>query len=248
MFTKRTGICAAILGAILLGRLNAGFAAAEQPADPQPAAASTDREEARSLDSAAWRESLRTWNEWLLADPSYSPADVERLRQELDATLAGMSSSQLADFKSDLDAKLTLLMGQEGREYRLWVNESLAVASDVYARKIRAHLPDFAHLSASEVRTVLDRFEYDRYLVQQHQEAHRRLQEQRIAAVRQELRYQREAADQALARAGSRGNLDGHFAVPPQHHPQVKHFRGNNYGYGLGFGFGGGLGFPIFFW
>lgn len=251
MFGKRMGVGAVIVGAMIFGGLNAHFAKADQPADPQPAAAATDPEEAGSLDSPAWRETLRAWNEWLQAEPSYSPAEAQRLGQELDAKLGRMSSSERVDFKSDLDAKLALLTGQAGRDYRLWVHETLAVASDAYARKLRAGLPDFAHMSASEVQLVFDRFEYERYLVQQHQEAHRRLQQQRIAAVRQDLRYQREAADQALARAGSRGNLDGHFAVPPQHHPQVKQFHSyNNYGYGWGFGFGagGGLGFPIFFW
>lgn len=250
MFTKRMSVCAAFLGAMLLGGLKADFASAGEPADPQVDAALTDPEEARSLESPAWRETLRAWTEWLLAEPSYSPAEAKRLRQELDARLARMSGSQRVDFKRDLDAKLALLTGQAGREYRLWVHETLAVASDAYAGKLRAHLPDFANISASEVQMVLDRFEYERYLVQQHQEAHRRLQQQRIATLREELRYQREAADQALARAGSRGNMDGHFAVPPQHHPQVKKFHGyNNYGYGWGFGFGGGgLGFPIFFW
>ncbi|HUY89611.1 MAG TPA: hypothetical protein VMV10_12825 [Pirellulales bacterium] len=247
MFTNRIGACAAMIGTVFLGCLGPQVSKAGQPPELQPVATSTDLHEAHSLDSPAWRETLRTWNEWLLADRSYVPDEAERLHQELDAQLAGMSSAQLADFKSDLDAKLALLMGPTGREYRLWVNETLAVASEAYARKVRAHLPDFAHMSASEVQTVLDRFQYDRYQAQQRQEAYRRLQQQRIAATREELYYQREASDRALARAGSRGNMDGHFAVPPQHQPHVKKFHGQ-YGYGYGFGFGGGIGFPIFFW
>jgi hypothetical protein len=243
MFLGRIGARETLLAVALSGGLGALNARADQPPGFAPAPSEADRHEAESLDSPAWRHTLRAWNEWLAADKSYSPGEVERLKQELDAQLSGMSSSQLADFKSDLDAKLTLLTGQAGRDYRLWENETLSVASDAYARKVRAHLPDFAHMTASEVQAVLDRFEYERYRAQQSEAAYHRSQERRATLVREELQYQREAWQRSLDRAG-RNNLQAHFAVPPQHQANFRHYRSQTgYGFGYGWGFGFGLGF-----
>jgi len=243
MFLSRLGARGTLLAVVLFGVVGALSARADQPPGFAPAPPDAERHEAESLDSPAWRQTLRAWNEWLAADKSYLPGEAERLKQELDVQLSGMSSSQLADFKSDLDAKLALLTGQGGREYRLWENETLSVASDAYARKIRAHLPDFAHMTASEVQAVLDQFEYDRYRAQQAETAYHRSQERRVALVREELQYQREAWQRSLDRAG-RNNLQAHFAVPPQQQANFRHYRNQTaYGFGFGWGYGFGLGF-----
>lgn len=243
MFLGRIGARETLLALVLCTWQGMLVARADQPPGFAPASPETDRHEVESLDSPAWRHTLRAWNEWLAADKSYARGEVERLKQELDAQLSGMSSSQLADFKSDLDAKIALLTGQAGREYRLWENETLSVASDEYARKIRAHLPDFAHMSASEVQAVLDRFEYERHRAQQSEAAYHRSQERRVALVREELQYQREAWQRSLDRAG-RNNLQAHFAVPPQHEVNVRQYRSQRgYGFGYGWGYGFGLGF-----
>lgn len=245
MFLGRIAAQAALLALVLCACQGTLVARADQPPGFAPVSTEPDRHEAESLDSPAWRRTLRAWNEWLAADKSYAPGEAERLKQELDSQLSGMSSSQLADFKSDLDAKLALLTGQAGREYRLWENETLSVASDAYARKIRAHLPDFAHMTASEVQAVLDRFEYERYRTQQAEAAYHRSQERRAALVREELQYQREAWQRSLDRAAL-DNLQAHFAVPPQHQANFRHYRSqSNYAFGIGWG---GFGFGLGFW
>lgn len=210
----------------------ATVAAGDQPPVLTPAQA--DRREAESLESPAWRQTLRAWSDWLAANQSYSPEEAERLRQELDLQLSEMSGAQLADFKGELDAKLALLKSDSGRQYLVWQNETLKAASDAYRRKLRAELPDLARMSASEVQGVLDHFAFERQRVQESEAAYHRSQERRVALAREELRRQQEATERGLDRAGRDANLRAHFAAPPQQQANVRQY-GRQYGYGFPF-------------
>lgn len=247
MFAICRGAKAALLGAACCAIVGPRLVAAE----PTPAVAPVSSQaesnqaesnqaaagEAASLDSPAWRETLGNWREWLASEKRYTAAEAEQLQQELDAQLAGMTTGELAAFKADLDAKLALLNGQLGREYRQWVNETLAVASESYARKFRAELPDFARMSAAEVQAALDRFDYERSQVEQYETAYHRSQGQRAAAVREELQYQREASQRAADRIGRNASLQAHFAVAPQSQPTIRQYHSQRgYGY-YGYGF-----------
>lgn len=167
-----------------------------KPAPPTVAEATPDV----VFQSESWRQTMRTWNEWLSIQKRYDREQVKRLKEQLAVKVKSLSYHELVDFQEDLHAKLEILMGEEAREARLWLAETLSTASKSYGEKLRADFPDVANMSAAEVRESLAEFEVRRARRKETSAAYQAAQRERIKAVQAQLRQQHDDAQRTMDR------------------------------------------------
>ncbi|HEV3003798.1 MAG TPA: hypothetical protein VGX78_05025 [Pirellulales bacterium] len=200
--SQRIGLTRILAWLTLAVCLAGGWSAASEP--------ETTRDEEKSGDAAArdeilqspeWNETMRAWNHWLAVQKIYDKQQVKKMKQQLDDKVKGLSADELADFHNDLRAKIHVLMSAEALDARHWLSETLAVASQKYAKKVRAGLPDVANLSAQELQDELDRFEERRSQTQQGEVALQQARRNRVKAVQTELRQQHDDSQKAMQRA-----------------------------------------------
>jgi LPS O-antigen subunit length determinant protein (WzzB/FepE family) len=182
--------------------LVSGWSAASEPETPRDEETWDDaaaRDEI--LRGREWMETMRAWNRWLALQKIYDTQQVKKMKRQFDDEVKGLSAKELAQFRDDLRAKVHVLMSAEALDARHWLSETLAVASEKYAKKIRAGLPDVANLSAQELQDQLDRFEERRSQTQQGEVAIQQARRNRVKAVQADLRQQHVDSQKAMRRA-----------------------------------------------
>jgi hypothetical protein len=171
----------------------------ESSQDEATADAAAAREE--FLQSREWKDTLKAWNHWLAVQKIYDKQQVKKIKQQLDEQVKGLSAEELQEYHDELRAKLHVLLSAEALDARHWLADTLAVASEKYAKKIRAELPDVANLSADELQEALDRFEERRGQTQQGELAIQQARRNRVKSVQSELRQQHDDSQRAMQRA-----------------------------------------------
>jgi hypothetical protein len=209
-----------LAGLTLAVCLAAGWSAGAEREPPRDKDDSEAAERDEILLGPVWLETMRAWDEWLNTQKIYDKQQVKKLKQQLAAKVERMSPRELEDLLDEMQAKLDILMGAEARDARRWLSETLSVASEQYAKKVRAGLPDVANISAVELQEDLDRFEERRAQTQQLRDAFQQSRQARVKVVQAELRQQHDDSQKALDRAaqsqsaGARGN---HFVRSDLH-------------------------------
>ena len=139
------------------------------PAPAAPSAAGDDRDEAHRraevLASSRWRRAMHELDEWLAAQPVYSPDRVQRIKADLAARVAAMSSYELEYLLDQLDEKLGVLDSPAAREARDWLGRYLAVMADDRRAELLADVPSVLDLSAADLAARLAELEAKRAAV-----------------------------------------------------------------------------------
>ena len=175
-----------------------------QPSQPTPtrspaAAASAGEDAARKetfLASERWRRAMFEFDQWLAHQPVYTPAQVRKIKTDLVARVASMSSFELEYLLDTLEAKLAVLESPEAEEARGWLGRYLAVMSDRTRGEVLGELPNILDMSSSELDAAVRRVEEKRIAVEQQ---HRRTLETRdataalVAATRRQQEQMRAA-------------------------------------------------------
>ena len=111
---------------------------------------------AASSDNDPWNDTLRAFDTWAAEQELYPPHQVAQMRQRLLDRSAQLSESEAAQFRDEMNAKIAALNGPEAQAAERWMAATLAVASDAYARKLEATLPDVIDDSPGKLRAELD--------------------------------------------------------------------------------------------
>jgi hypothetical protein len=180
-----------------------GGTTASLAAEPGDAASSGAAEHNEILNSESWRQTLLALDEWLSVQKIYEPKQAAQMRDQIVKRASQMSAEELSDFMAELQAKLKILLGAEARDARQWLNETLATASDKYAKKVRAELPDVAKMTPEQIQEELDKFERRRAQTRESRSAFERAEQARIKAVEADLKQQRQESEKALDRAAA---------------------------------------------
>lgn len=152
--------------------------------------------------AAAVRSVLREFDAWALVQRLYDPEQVKKFRARIVEKSGQLSGDDLAAFLADLSDRLHVLTSEEAREARTWLNQTLAVASDSYAKEIRSKLPDVAKLSASELEEKLDEFEGRQTSNRQYREGLDKTRQARIKNIQEDERRQEQANARAKVSTG----------------------------------------------
>lgn len=209
-----------------------GGTATSLAAEPGNAASRDAAERNEILDGEAWRQTMLALDEWLSVQKTYEPKRAAQMRDQIVKRASQMSAEELSDFMAQLQAKLKILLGAEARDARQWLNETLATASDKYAKKIRAGLPDVANMTPQQIQEELDEFERRRAETRESRSAFDRAEQARIKGVEADLKQQRESSEKALDRAAADARK-GYYSPSRQ----VRQYHSEQPPY-----------FPFFFW
>jgi hypothetical protein len=139
----------------------AGAGAATAP----PADTEEVERKARLLAGSPWRRAVFELDEWLATQPVYTPTQVRRIKADLAARVAAMSSYELEYLLESLTAKLTILESSRAREAREWLGRYLVVMSDRKRAALLADVPNVVDMSAGELVAALEAVEAKRRAV-----------------------------------------------------------------------------------
>jgi hypothetical protein len=103
------------------------------------------------LKSDEWRDVLTMFDTWLSKQTLYDAEQVARTRQRLEIGIKRMTSTQLQRFVTEMNAKLEVLKSDHATDAQDYLNETLSVASEAYARKVRQQLPDVLSMNAAQI-------------------------------------------------------------------------------------------------
>ena len=158
---------------LLVGSHSSPGQQAAQPAaavGPRADAGERDAEErerkARLLAGSRWRRAMFELDEWLATQPVYTPAQVRRIKADLAARVAAMSSYEIEYLLESLTAKLTILESSRAREAREWLGRYLVVMSDRKRAALLADVPNVVDMSAGELAAALEAVEAKRRAVE----------------------------------------------------------------------------------
>jgi hypothetical protein len=171
----------ALLMALAFMACHGARALAQAQATPPAELAAVDAERQKIVSSERWHQALRKWNEWLSVQKTYTPEQVSVLRADLNDSVATMSPKELETFLTDMEERLEVLMSPEAGEARQWIAQILAVARNPESQ-FGGPLPDVAHMSASQIRDELRRFQQQRAARQQSQAAFDRSRQRQVQA------------------------------------------------------------------
>jgi hypothetical protein len=143
---------------------------AANPAAARAASVATDDDEAQRkaevLAGSRWRRAMHELDEWLVAQPVYSPDRVQRIKGDLATRTAGMTSYELEYMLEGLDDKLHLLESPEATEAREWLGRYLAVMADDRRAALLTAVPDVLEMSAADLAAKLTEIEEKRTKVE----------------------------------------------------------------------------------
>lgn len=138
-------------------------APAETPPDD---AADEARRKAEVLAGSRWRRAMHELDQWLAAQPVYSPQRVEVIKADLAARVAAMTSYELEYMLDGLDKKLDVLESEEAKQAREWLGRYLSVMADDRRAALLADVPNVLDLSAEQLAAKLVEVEEKRAQVE----------------------------------------------------------------------------------
>ena len=184
-----------------------------------------------------WAHVMQQFDEWAAVQQIYTPDQARQWRASIVGKQASLPAAEGKRFAQDLSAKLQVLLGAEARDARKWLADTLAVASDSYARQVKAGLPDPRTMTAPQMQARLDDFEARETNIKQVESSLQQTRQMQVRAAEANERAQ-EAANAAAWQGG--GNLYGSAYHPASNQNQHIYRRyippaGRSIGFGYGF-------------
>lgn len=193
------------------------------------------------LKSAEWRKTMLSLSNWFDTQKLYSKQQVLDLKRKINERVMEMSPAELLRYQEELNEKLTILNGPQARAIKMWLREQLSLASDEYARRILAALPDISKMPPDELQDYLNKFVAK---VSAEKRGAQELSNARTAQAQMvvgELNRQRQEADQAINSAlrsgswgGASGGVIGAKNVTGGQIPTAAGYYTNDFNYGWG--------------
>jgi len=223
-----------LAAAVCLGWPDLPLCAAQPPQKGNDRSQDAQRDEI--LNSDAWRQMMGGLDEWFSVQDIYDARQAAEAKKQLRERVRKMSADELRAFQRDLDVKLQMVLGPEGRDILGWVSSSLAAAAPGYRKQLGLDYPDLLKLTAAQLRQQLDLLESKRASERRQSAAYEQAREARIKALQAEQRQVYDERQRALDRAASSAAYN-----TPYHPHGVRKYSELPmtpfYGWGWGLGF-----------
>ncbi len=174
-------------------------AAASAASLEENAEVSSDPAKQAILSSKEWREVRRSLHEWLSVQKIYSPAEITKIKAQVDTQIANMTAQELQDFLDDMRDKVAILLSKEGEDARTWLAQYVAVrvVSKDQWDKMR---PDVVHMTAQQMKERLEQLNQQQAAAAEQSKAAAQGRDLQVQSIRQEVQYQRQAHENSLDR------------------------------------------------
>jgi hypothetical protein len=125
----------------------------------------------------------------------YTDEEIKEKLNSLRLRVAGMSEQERLAFLRDAQARLAILNGEEARQARAWVGETMSRLTPAGQQRFGKQLPDVANMTASELEQSLATQQLKVQQRQRNQAAAAQLRAQQLQMARQ-MNQQRQSAFQ----------------------------------------------------
>jgi len=159
------------------------------------------------LHGPAWQRAIAELGGWLATQSVYSPAEVRRIKLQLNDRVAAMSSYELEYLLDSMAAKLRLLDTPEARDAKAWLGEYLSAMSDARRARELRNVPNLLDMNASQLWEEIQRIDRKRAALQQRQQG---------VATRQNALVDRAAANRQASADAARATAERLRATPAQ--------------------------------
>jgi len=160
-----------------------------KPAKPQDnSSAKGFPTKAEILASPQFRRAIFEFNEWLTAQPIYTPQQVAQIKDQFNHRVAEMNAEELTYLLNDLEAKMQLINTPEARDARAWMAQYLSVMSDRKRAEILKDVPNVATMTAAQLSAELSKIQEKRDTIDNEQAA---FQKGQAAQVTQQVQTDR---------------------------------------------------------
>ena len=126
-------------------------ASAQEPSRPDVAPPAISIDTSSELNAPA-EDALQHFDLWASQQDLYSPTAIADMRERLTRRFATLPSAGQAALRAQTLEKLAVFQEPLAQEAANWVLQTLAVASDAYAKTIREKLPDVVDDTVDNMR------------------------------------------------------------------------------------------------
>jgi hypothetical protein len=170
--------------------------AAQQPAPAArpmaPAAAPTTNSSdaaarAKIMASDEWKQVYTGYQKWLTTQPIYTPKQINRINEKLDAQIRNTPASELQAFLNDWQAKLKVLNGKDFQEAQNWLGAYMTNMADGYRRNYLQSmgLTDIPNMSAKQLEGAITEIRANQASIAQDQQVFDQTRQQTVQTVQQ---------------------------------------------------------------
>ncbi len=153
-----------------------------KPAKPQDNSKAKDfPTKAEILASPQFRRAIFEFNEWLTAQPIYTPQQVAQIKDQFNHRVAEMNAEELTYLLNDLEAKMQLINTPEAREARAWMAQYLSVMSDRKRADVLKDVPNVATMTAAQLSSEFSKIQEKRLVMDNQQAAFQKGQAAQVA-------------------------------------------------------------------
>ena len=164
------------------------------------------------LESPAWAQATEGFNEWLSVQQIYDKKEIPQLRARMNELIGKLSASQLEIYLQDMQQKLALINSPAASKAQANILYNMNVASDAYAAKLRAQLPNLVTMTADQVKQSLFSLQQQENDTRADEAAFQQENAQEVAIIQAQNRQTAKA--NAAADAAGLGNYGGGPYVP----------------------------------
>ncbi|MCE9630714.1 MAG: hypothetical protein K8S94_08390 [Planctomycetia bacterium] len=122
------------------------------------------------LHSPQWQRAITELGSWLATQTLYTPAEVRRIKVQVNDQVASMSSYELEYLLDSISAKLRLLDTAEARDAKAWLGEYLSAMSDARRAQALRNVPNILDMSADQLWQEIQRIDSLRANLRQRQQ------------------------------------------------------------------------------
>lgn len=171
-------------------------------------------------------ESLQAFDQWANEQDYYPASMLVGMRARLSEKLASLPPFEAATFRDQFIAKLQTFHDSQWQNAAQWLVQTLAVASDSYAKTIQDMLPDVVADSPGEIRAKLRTIAIRAINLQQVRQGFEQTRQVAIQTAREDDR--RQAQLNAQVRASMTYSTPNLYSPASQNRP-VPYQRYNDY-------------------
>jgi hypothetical protein len=145
-------------------------------------------------------DALQHFDRWAAQQELYSPVMIGDMRQRLQGRFAASSPDGRSELRDEILQRLDVFQEPLSQDAANWVLQTLAVASDAYATKLRAQLPDPVDDGVDTMRAKFRALVLSRVGLQRYRAGFDQTRQAAVASVQNDAQHQ--AAINSQLRAG----------------------------------------------
>ncbi|HZZ30336.1 MAG TPA: hypothetical protein VFE46_20220, partial [Pirellulales bacterium] len=208
------------------------------PAAASTTAAADAATRAKIMNSDPWKQIGVQYQQWLNTQPIYTPNQIKKINDQLNAQIQSMPTSELQGFMDDWQAKLKILNGKDFQEAQNWLGAYMTNMAQGYRRDYlrQMGLTNIPNKTAGQLEAAITDIRADQMSITQNQAAFNAGRQQAVQSAQQQNAASQQAQQTQFSSYNSAPGFNT-FQSPyrppkfnPPAPPQMQFFEDNGPG------------------